>query len=301
MSEESPSPPSQIRTRSKNKNAHPGAIVRGPPRRSSAEVQLERAAKTQAKAAQEAEKRQNIQRAAAFELTDMANEDIVDITPRPASFAPKLWPPHNHKKADLAPIAEVGDDPNDSSHPLSSMSANSPPCFEESVTEEEPTSGSDSQHPIPAKKLKARTPRKATTKVGRAPPVREKLKAALPVEEVAQALDEETALISDEEPPQRPKPKNPKVKPVKVRDSINLAAKKIVEKDKMQNDGGNMEKPTPGQQTWEELSGSSAPKAPSQVQWRRPLKRAGAIANIDASCSDQPEAKRTKPSRDVMR
>jgi len=284
------SPPCQIRTRSKNKNAHPGAIVLGPPRRPSAEVQRERAAKTKAKAAQQAEKQQNIQRAAAFELADMVNEDIVDVTPRPAPFTAKPWPPHNRKKADLAPIAEVGNDPGDSHDPSSLLSANSsPPCSEYLVAEpeEEPASGSDS--PIPAKKLKAQTTKKATMKVGRAPRVQEKLKAALPVEEVAQALDEEMA-ITDEEPPQKPKPKRTKVK---LRDEIDLAAKKMQE-DNIRNGGGDMEKPTSGQQTGEELSGSSAPKTPSQVQWRRPLKRAAAIANIDASCSDQPGGKRTK-------
>jgi hypothetical protein len=67
---------------------------------------------------------------------------------------------------------------------------------------------------------------------------------------------------------------------LKVRDEIDLAAKKI-EEDKIRNNGGDVAKPTSGQQAGEELSGSPAPKTPSQVQRRKPLKKAGAIADID--------------------
>lgn len=295
MPEKSPSPPSPIRTRLKNKNAHPGAIVQAPPRRSSAEVQQERAAKIRAKAAQEAERQQNIQRAAAFEHADMINEDIVDATPCPASFTPTTRPPPRRKKAALAPIAEAGDDPNDSHNSLSSLSPQSPPCSEDSATEEEPASesDSDSQPAIPAKKLKAQKTGKATTKMGRAPPAQKNSKAAI---RATQDLDEEFVLASDEEPPR--KPKRAKVK-ARVRDEIDLVANKMKE-DKIRNDGGNLAKPTSGQQAGEKQSGRPAPEIPSQVQQRKPLKRAGAIADINESCSER-EAKRTKCSKHVMR
>jgi hypothetical protein len=294
MPRKSPSPPSPIRTRPKNKNTHPGVIVQAPPHRSSAEIQQERAAKARAKAAQEAEKQQNIQRTAAFELTDMINEDVADATPHPALFTPKPQPRPKRKKAIPALIAEGSDDPDNSHDTSSSFSPKPSACSEDSATEEEPASEIDSQSPIPAKMLKAKATRKATTKMSHAPPARKKTKA---VEDVAQALDEEMELALDEVPPRKPK----KMK-VKVRDEIDLVAMKIKE-DEIQNNGGktgNMANPTSGQQAGKEQSGRPAPQSlVSQVQQRNLLKRAVAVANIDLSC---PEAKRTKrSSQNVMR
>jgi hypothetical protein len=161
---------------------------------------------------------------------------------------------------------------------------------------EEPASEKDSQSPIPARKLMAKTTRKATTRVSHAPPARKKTKAALPVEDVEQALDEEMESALDEAPPRRAR--KPKKMKVKVRDEINMAAMKIKE-DKIRNNGGDMAEPTSGQQSGEEQSGRPAPQSLSQVQQRNPLKRAGAIANINLSVS---EAKRTKQSNEnVMR
>ena len=65
------------------------------PRRTSAEVQQEREAKAQARIAKEEAKQCNIERAAAFEHADMANENDADITPRPRNrknLAPRLSP-----------------------------------------------------------------------------------------------------------------------------------------------------------------------------------------------------------------
>jgi hypothetical protein len=170
MPRKSPSPLSPIRTCPKNKNTHPGVIVQAPPRRSSAEIQQEHAAKAQAKAAQEAEKQQNIQCTAAFELTDMINEDVADATPHLALFTPKPQPHPKCKKAIPALIAEGSDDPDNSHDTSSSFSPKPSASSEDSVTEEEPASEIDSQSPIPAKMLKAKVTRKATTKMSHAPP-----------------------------------------------------------------------------------------------------------------------------------
>ena len=111
--------PRPIETRASNKLAHPGNVEKSSkPRRTSAEVQKEREAKAKAKADREAAKRKAILCAAEFELADMANEDMVDATPRP-SFTPKPRPfLRNQKEAKLVPIAEssgvgvAGDDLN---------------------------------------------------------------------------------------------------------------------------------------------------------------------------------------------
>src|SRR3981081_1226864 len=57
MPKNPPAPPSQIKTRSKNKHTHPGVPDRAPPRRTSVEVENERAVKAQAKAAQKEERK----------------------------------------------------------------------------------------------------------------------------------------------------------------------------------------------------------------------------------------------------
>ena len=52
--------PSQIKTRAKNKDSHPGVPDQAQPRRTSVEVENERAAKAQKKVAEQEKKRQNI-------------------------------------------------------------------------------------------------------------------------------------------------------------------------------------------------------------------------------------------------
>ena len=85
-------PQRQIGTRASNKTAHPGNADKSHGRRSSAEVQKERTAKAQAKAAREEAKQNSINRTAEFELADIAEEGLADATPRPP-FTPKQWPP----------------------------------------------------------------------------------------------------------------------------------------------------------------------------------------------------------------
>ena len=58
------------------------------PRRSSAEKQHDLAAKAKVKADKEAAKKKSIARAAEFEQTCMADEEMADATPRPL-FTPK--------------------------------------------------------------------------------------------------------------------------------------------------------------------------------------------------------------------
>src|SRR3981081_3439467 len=57
MPKNPPAPPSQIKTRSKNKHTHPGVPDRAPPRQTSVEVENVRAVKAQAKAAQKEERK----------------------------------------------------------------------------------------------------------------------------------------------------------------------------------------------------------------------------------------------------
>jgi hypothetical protein len=107
MAPKSQAVPRSIGTRASNKSVHPGNVFKpSVPRRTSAEVQQEREAKAKAKADREEAKQRSIVRAAEFEHADMANEDLVDATPRPP-FTPKPWPPsRNKKKAKVIPVTE---------------------------------------------------------------------------------------------------------------------------------------------------------------------------------------------------
>lgn len=216
----SPIPPSHIETRSRNKLVHPGVPDKAAKRRTSADVQQEREAKAQAKAAQEKTKRHNINRAAEFEHADMNNEDVADATPRPA-FTPKSRPlPRNHRKSILAPVAE------DSDVEASDPAGIEPfePCWSEGLASKE---GSDSESDPPplAKKLKTQPTGKATADPVRAKPAGKQRKAVSP----PKSSDDEAMPASDEEPPQ-PKPKKAKVL---VRDQINEVTRNI-EQSKIQ-------------------------------------------------------------------
>ena len=90
-----------METRVGNKTAHPGNLIKSTCR-TKAEIEQERIAKAQAIAARTEAKQQCINRTAAFEHADMANEDVVDATPRPL-FAPKrLASTRNSTPTDLA-------------------------------------------------------------------------------------------------------------------------------------------------------------------------------------------------------
>jgi hypothetical protein len=248
-------------TRASNKLAHPGQPIAPKPRRTKDEVQAERAAKAQAKADREEAKKQSIIRAAEFEHADRADEDFVDATPRPP-FTPKPWPPpRNQKKANLIPVAEISDVEMSDDVAMASFV---PPCSRKSISDDD--SAVESDNPPPTKKSKARTARKDAGEVGK----RKK------------ADDEEIVPASDEEQPEEPKLKKVKVK---VRDEINIMAKKIEDKTQgTRNKYGNMVKSMSSTRAEDQSSGKPASKTPSQVQAMggRRLKREGAIADINA-------------------
>ena len=253
---------SQIKTRAKNKDTHPGIPDRAPPRRTSVEVESERAAKAQATAARQEKKRQNIRRTAEFETADMANEDFVDATPRPC-FTPKpRQPARSRKNASLGPVAEVSDGSGDGStllfQPLDS---------EGSVTGEESADDSDPR-PL-AKKLKAHTTGKAIPKVGRASPPQKKSRKATPrAEEIVltpNEVDEKTA------------GKAKKVK-LKVREQIDMQVKEIEEETN--RDMARLTSSRPAGDVTPPLSPSEVQE--SGFQWGGALKRMGAIADLKA-------------------
>jgi hypothetical protein len=100
----------RMTTRASNREAHPGNAVKSKTRRTTAEVQQERAAKAQAKAAQEEEKRQNINRTANFEYADMANENMADVTPHPP-HTPKQRPASSYcQNANISPLVGMSED-----------------------------------------------------------------------------------------------------------------------------------------------------------------------------------------------
>jgi hypothetical protein len=255
--------PSRVTTRAKNRDTHPGIPDRAPARRSSVEVENERAAKARAKETRQDKYRQAIRHAAEFEKADMVNEDRVDATPR-ACFTP---PARNCENAVLGPVAEVSDDSDTCSNSLSYQPLDS----EESVTGKESADESDESDPRPlAKKLKAHTTGKAISKVGRESPAKKTRKTAPRVVEAA---------------PNEKTPKKTKPKP-KLREQIDMAGKEMDEV-RTRKKGGDMAKLTSGQPAGEERSGTP-PLPPSEVQppsvwqWGRQLKRMGAVADLSS-------------------
>jgi hypothetical protein len=256
-------PPRQMETRASNKFAHPGNIIKAAvPRRTSAQVQEERDAKAQADEDREEAKRQSVIRAAKFERADMANEDIVDMTPRPP-FTPKPWPPpRNRKAAELIPIAESADVEMGDEFDAQSFAPALPE--EESVTEDESAVESDTTPRPKKQKAQAKNIREVEVKSvgGKVAAKRKKVDRD---EEIVPASDDE--LI--------PRPKKVKVVKVPVRDGIDMAAKKIVENEVKGNKYSGMVKT---------MFGKPALGAPSQLQAAggKRLKREGAIADINA-------------------
>ncbi|KAM6503850.1 hypothetical protein JOM56_000793 [Amanita muscaria] len=302
-----PPPPRQIETRARNKLAHPGNVLKSAvPRRTSDEVQDERDAKAKAKADREAAKRKSILRTAEFEQADIANEDIVDATPRPP-FTPKPWPPraHNHKSTSLGPITEssdveMGDDIDRESF--------APAPSEQSTTENDSDSAieSDDRTP-PAKKQKAQGAEKIKAGAKQASgKAAEKKKtqatekatgnaAAKAAKKMEVDRDEEIVPASDEE--------TPKPKKAKVRDEINIAAKKIVETEVRENRGGDMVNSMSSKQSEGRPGGKPAPEVTTQLQvpvGGRKLKREGAMADVTATSYKKPADKDAIMINDVM-
>ncbi|KAF8802625.1 hypothetical protein BYT27DRAFT_7260921 [Phlegmacium glaucopus] len=241
-----------METRTRNRTTHPGLADKTTNRRSTAEVQQERAAKACAKAAHKEAKQQSIDRAAAFEHAEMANEDMVDTTPRP-SFTPKPWPPpRNHKTSNLIPIAESSD--SDVEMSGSAFFVEISDVMDES-TDDEPSS--------PAKK-RARATQKAMAGVG--------VKSSGAKTAVKKKVDDSDVEIVPPSDEELPKPKK-----VKVRDEINIATKKMEGGEDRGNKYRNMVKSMSSNRA-EGLSGKPVPKASLQVQpaeGGRGLKREG--------------------------
>ncbi|KAF8508180.1 hypothetical protein JB92DRAFT_2954585 [Gautieria morchelliformis] len=203
-----------METRASNKTAHPGRVAKAPPRRTTATVQEERTAKAEAKAEAKAAlteaKKKSIKRAAEFERNDIANEDIMDVTPRPP-FTPKPRPLRNRKanhtsQSNLNPIKESSDvemtDDCDQSVFI-------PPNSEGSVVGDSEVESA--VVPSPAKKRKAEAGKGAL------------LKAATTKQGAIAKMAGKKATV-------------------RVRDEINIAAKAIEGKDLPGNKYGNMVK-----------------------------------------------------------
>ncbi|KAF8502579.1 hypothetical protein JB92DRAFT_2973067 [Gautieria morchelliformis] len=232
-----------METRASNKTAHPGRVAKAPPRRTTATVQEERTAKAEAKAALTEAKKKSIKRAAEFERDDIANKDVMDVTPHPP-FTPKPRPLRNRKanhtsQSNLNPIKESSDvemtDDCDQSVFI-------PPNSEGSVVGDSEVESA--VVPSPAKKRKAETGKgallkAATTKKGAIAKTAGK-KATVKSASKKKIEESDVEMVDSEaEPVKVPKPKKEKVR---VRDEINIAAKAIEGKDLPGNKYANMVK-----------------------------------------------------------
>jgi hypothetical protein len=240
-------------------------------RRTKAEIEQDRIAKAQAKAMCTEAKQQRINRTAAFEHADMANEDVVNATPHPL-FAPKRPASTcNSTPTDLAMsgVEIVEDSKSDYS------------ASDSAVAIEDSSVGSgDNESSPPAQKKTQLTVAKATKAT--VEPTR-KLKGNTRVVQ----SDTETELDDDETPKKiKPKPK------AKVRDEIDVATKKL------KANKNEREAVRPTRQADVGLSGRPASKVPLQLQAGgeggmrgKNLKREGAIADINQSTkrSHEPE------------
>ncbi|KAH9010534.1 hypothetical protein EDB85DRAFT_2161179 [Lactarius pseudohatsudake] len=199
-------------------------------------------AKAKAKEARKVAKQQGINRAAQFEHACLANEDLVDATPRPL-FTPKRR--HNQIQSDLTPISKTSDS---DSHGDSNNNGDSDSHGDndrDSDNDSDPDSDSESSDDNEKSAFKplASEPSDMGDNSTQAvesdvpPPPGKKLKGAHKKAVVTRAATKATSrknkrankLIaksagSDAEPPQEPKPKKIKVR---IRDEINVAAKKM--------------------------------------------------------------------------
>ncbi|KAH9026130.1 hypothetical protein EDB85DRAFT_1893546 [Lactarius pseudohatsudake] len=218
-------------------NEYTGNIVKHK-RRTTAQVQEGKMAKAKAKEAHKVAKQQGINRAAQFEHACLANEDLVDATPRPL-FTPKRR--HNQIQSDLTPISKTSDsdshsdsnnngdsdndrDSDNDSDPDSdseSSDNNEKSAFKPLASEPSDMGDNSTQAvesdvlPPPGKKLKGAHKKAVVTRAA--------MKATSRKNKRANKLIAESA-GSDAEPPQEPKPKKIKVR---IQDEINVAAKKM--------------------------------------------------------------------------
>jgi hypothetical protein len=203
-------PQRQMNTRVKNKTAHPGFPDKAKTCQSSAEVQQECMAKAQAKAAREKAKQNSVQRTAKFKLAALV-EDSVDTTPCPLFTPKQMSQSWNQAYSSLTPIPATSNvETSDFNRALFE------PAKSESLAENDTESAAESDPPAPLpKKLKSHSTRKATAATTKATKRRKK-----PVDE-----SEDEAMASRNAEPCRV----PNAKKTRVRDEIDVAAKKIRE------------------------------------------------------------------------
>jgi hypothetical protein len=233
-------PQQRVETRSKNKATHPGKVDKPAQRRTKEEVKQEKEAKAQAKKTLAEARQQSINRAAEFEHANIANEDMVDATPRP-TFIPKPRPLSLKRKnsplTSLPNTSDVeADDVDDS--PFIANSESLPADTDDSSMDVE----SDGPPAPPTKK--GETTPKATA-----------------------AKKRGTTNVETDPDEEAPKPKRAKAK---MRDEINVATTKIVENAQrgLGNKYAKMVDSVPSHSSQFQGAGG------------RPLKREGAIADI---------------------
>lgn len=288
-----PAAQSQIETRASNKTTHPGEVVKAKSRRTKDEVQKERDAKAEAKAAREEAKQQSIRRTAEFERDDIDNEALVNATPRPP-FTPKPWPPPRNRNTNNVPIEVSSDVEMTDNFDRGSFV---PPGSEHSATVDDSAVESDAPTPRPTKGRKTGKGKAVVSKETVVPkPGKGKKAEELEVEIVN----------SDTEPVKVPKPK--KVKP-RVRDAIDIAARSIEDNEP---GAGNKYAAMLKNQRGDKSGGQPAIKAPQMPQApvvgvKRKLERQNAIADLQSLFDEEitltePDqvAKRSKKNQDVQ-
>jgi hypothetical protein len=248
-------------TRAGNKTAHPGDIVKGPKRRTTTEVEAERAAKAKAKEDRELAKKQNIELTAQFEREDLMEENKLDTTPRPASKQKSSridsLPP-NSSDIETANVGGAHLGPSDIDEPI-----------------DVDDSSAESDLLRPPKKAKASSTSEGKTKVG---------KKTTGSAASTKATEEKggKVVVPVAEPPKKIKPKKKT-----LREEINLT-KENEEKQIgaliMLLQGNESEKPLAASELTE-VSGDEAPTASA----KRGLKRQGGMKDITKPMKDQLE------------
>ncbi|KAH9027217.1 hypothetical protein EDB85DRAFT_1893035 [Lactarius pseudohatsudake] len=288
-----PSPPRRMSTRASNKMAHPGNIVKHKCR-TTAQVQEEKMAKAKAKEARKVAKQQGINRAAQFEHACLANEDLVDATPR-RLFTPKRR--HNQMQSDLTPISKTSDS---DSHGDSNKNGDSDSHGDnnrDSDNDSDPDSNSESSDdneksafkPLASEPSDMGDNSTQAVESDMPPPPGKKLKA---MKATSRKNKRANKLIvksagSDAEPPQEPKPKKIKVR---IRDKIDVAAKKMEDQaeDKSQgNKCANMVKLMSGKRLGGEGLALKRPQPQAMVAVGKKSQWDGAIKQITATEPNQ--------------
>ena len=299
-------PQRQMETRTKNKTAHPGYVLKPTQCRKKAEVEQERTLKAQAKEACAEAKKRGINRTAEFEHADLINEDMVDATPRPA-FAPKPMPSTRNQRSYAPVVGSGNDDPSDvefvSNKDVAMETESGEPSENDdlgvlsdeiplppkrqktgkaktvTVDDSAVESNKSASPPIKRRKTHIRNGDSAVESDESSPPAKKQktgnaqTKARSGTKTAGKrkrnvVSDVETVLGSDVEMPKKPIPK------AKVRDEIDIAVKRIVEKIQV--------KPMLNLKGGSGGPGGPASKAKVAARGKR-LEREGVMSNVDQS------------------